>query len=137
MRVGFSAFLCVFVLGCNSASGHEAPTPEEALVARGREVYKEQSCGVCHTLTDVGTGGVFGPPHDSVGTVAARRIKDPAYKGAATTVDGYLRESIQNPTAFRVPGYEHTRFAMPAYTGLSPQDLDALVAMLKTEKGRH
>jgi nitric oxide reductase subunit C len=112
-------------------------TPEATLVARGVEVYKEQGCGVCHALTQAGTGGMFGPPHDGIGERAKSRIHDPAYHGHATTAEEYLRESVLDPTAFRVPGFERTRFAMPAYTGMSDEDLTALVAMLAANRGNH
>jgi len=135
MRFLLVAALCMALAGCKQASGHEASDADAALIARGMEVYKEQSCGVCHTLTAVGTGGVFGPSHNGVGKRAEERIKDPNYHGKATTAQAYIRESILDPGAYRVPGFEHTRFAMPAYTGLSDDDLAALVAMLASNRG--
>lgn len=96
----------------------------------GLEVYRAQYCGTCHQSRVAGTTGTFGPSHDSLRTTAQRRIRDPGYGGAARTVEEYVRESVLQPAAYRVPGFEHTRFQMPAYTQLSEAELDALVRML-------
>jgi hypothetical protein len=77
-----------------------------------------------------GTAGVFGPSHDSLRVNAARRIHDPGYTGHARTPEAYVRESIRDPGAYRAPGFEHTRFMMPAYTQLTDAQVDALVRML-------
>jgi len=107
---------------------------EARLEARGIEVYQEQHCGICHTLTRAGTSGVFGPSHDGVATRAESRIHDPNYRGHATSASEYIRESVREPGAYRVPGYEHTRFTMPIYSELSSEDLEALVFMLSRER---
>lgn len=124
----------VGLTGCKEASGGETASAEARLEARGIAVYREQACGTCHTLTRAGTGGVFGPSHNGVGLRAEERIHDPSYHGKAKTAEAYLRESVLDPPAYRVPGYEHTRFAMPAYAELSDSDLEALVHMLEAER---
>ena len=134
MRLLNISVLCLGLMGCRQASGHEGSEPDALTLARGVEVYKEQGCGICHTLSRAGTGGVFGPPHDGVGDEADLRVQDPTYHGGATTGEEYLKESVLDPTAYRVPGYERTRFAMPAYTGIPEQDLAALVAMLAGDR---
>lgn len=96
----------------------------------GLAVYREQYCGTCHAFAFAGTAGMFGPSHDRMRAVAEERLRDPAYAGAATTVEAYLRESLTDPGIYRVPGYERTRFLMPAYTQLSDAQLDALVRLL-------
>lgn len=126
--------LLLAAAGCKLAAADNLTKAEARLEARGIEVYQEQHCGICHTLTRAGTGGIFGPSHDGVATHAEARIHDAAYRGEATTVAGYIRESVQNPGAYRVPGYEHTRFTMPRYSELSKEDLDALVFMLSHER---
>ena len=119
--------------GCKLAGADNLSEAEARLEERGVEVYHEQHCGTCHTLTRAGTGGAFAPSHDGVATHAEARIHDPNYHGEAVSASDYIHESIQNPGAYKVPGYEHTRFTMPAYTGLSAEDLDALVFMLSRE----
>jgi len=133
MRLLVFTVLCLGLLGCREASGNDG-SRSDALIARGVEVYREQGCGVCHSLAQAGTGGVFGPSHDGVGGRAEARVHDPRYHGKATTGREYLKESILDPAAYRVPGFEITRFAMPAYTGISDEDLDALVAMLAANR---
>jgi mono/diheme cytochrome c family protein len=126
--------LVCLVGGCGRAGADSMSAAEARLEARGIEVYEEQHCGTCHTLKRAGTAGVFGPPHDGVGARAEARIHDPNYRGRAKTAADYIRESIRDPAAYRVPGYEHTRFAMPAFTNISDEDLDALVFMLSRER---
>ncbi|MSP13740.1 MAG: c-type cytochrome [Chloroflexi bacterium] len=111
----------------NNAAGKE-------LVEAGKKVYLAQYCGICHRLSLLETTGAFGPPHDGVGTAAGQRIKDPQYKGRATTAAEYLRESILNPQTYYVNGYAQSAHPMVAYTHLSEQDLNALVYMLLQQK---
>lgn len=105
----------------------EAPT---ASAVRGLELYLELRCGVCHASRAAGTGGFFGPPHEAMAVVAAARVADPGYSGAATDAAGYLRESLVAPGSYLVPGYGGGLHRMPAYSHLPPVDLDALVAFL-------
>ena len=99
-------------------------------LAEGLRLYREQYCGTCHAFAAAGTAGIFGPPHDDMRTIAEQRIRDAKYKGKATTAEEYLRESVLQPGAYRVPGYERTRFLMPAYTNLSETQVDALIRLL-------
>lgn len=123
--------LLVGLPACETAAAADKLSEREAgIVARGVEVYQAQRCGACHSLGRAGTTGIFGPPHDSLVIHAAERIRDPDYQGTATSAEEYIRESIEKPGAYRVPGFERTHFAMPVYTGIPPEDLDALVFML-------
>lgn len=107
-----------------------AETIDTARLELGKEVYRQQACGVCHLLASVETLGTFGPPHDDLATIAAERIHEERYKGTATTAEEYIRESIVNPQAFFVEGYQITRFPMPVFSNLSEQQVDALVYLL-------
>jgi cytochrome c2 len=128
-----TTFVCS-LSGCGRAGAGEMSEAEARMEARGIEVYEEQHCGTCHTLKRAGTAGVFGPDHDGIGTRAEARIHDPNYRGEAKTAADYIRESVRDPGAYRVPGYEHTRFSMPAFTNMSDEDLNALVFMLSRER---
>jgi nitric oxide reductase subunit C len=99
-------------------------------VVRGKQIYDRLGCNACHSIN--GQGGTTGPEHTHVAASAAQRIKDPAYKGAATDAAGYIRESILQPGAYVVPGFPGN--LMPTSFGqqLSAQDLDDLVAYLMT-----
>ena len=129
-RLGGALLLVAVLPGCTEASGESGPPPE---VLRGREVYQEQFCGTCHTLTSAETAGMFGTTHDDMAGTAEDRLSDPSYTGSAETARAYLLESIVEPAAFRAPGFERTRFVMPSYEHLPDEDLDALVEMLIRE----
>ena len=121
--------------GSEPAGGSNGPAPwtmpaVPESIAAGIRVYRANYCGTCHRNTLAGTAGIFGPSHDSLRTHAARWIRDPAYTGQAKTPEAYVRESIRDPGVWRVPGFERTRFLMPAYTQLTDSDVDALVRML-------
>lgn len=108
-----------------------AITPvDEALVARGVEVYRANYCGSCHTLAAAQTRGTFGPAHNNAALAAAEHLALESYSGAATTPAEYIRESIVEPGVFYTPGYETTNHHMPAFTHLSPEDIDAIVYLL-------
>ncbi len=129
--LGATLVLVAVLPGCREASGESGPTPE---VLRGREVYQEQFCGTCHTLTSAQTTGMFGPTHDGVAKIADERLRDPGYAGSAETARAYILESIVEPAAFRAPGFERTRFVMPSYQHLPEEDIDAIVEMLMRER---
>lgn len=102
----------------------------QALAALGLQIYSEQYCGICHQLDAAGTKGIFGPSHNGLGQTAARRIQDSTYHGTAHTPAEYIRESILDPEAYIVPGFEQSRHKMPAFTHLTDAQVEALVQML-------
>ena len=106
--------LALVLLAC----APEAPATEP--VARGRQLYRSLGCGNCHDPNLFGQR--LGPPLDHIGTVAATRR-------AGMGAEEYVRQSILDPGAFVVPGYQDS---MPRDLGrdLSPTDLDGLVAYL-------
>lgn len=108
---------------------------DTTLIDRGVEVYRSQYCGVCHQLTAANTRGTFGPGHDAAALNAGAHITDPAYTGQATTVEGYLRESLLEPDVYFVPGYVTSSHRMPPFGHLPPEDIDALVYMLAHQTG--
>lgn len=109
-------------------------TGAEGNLQAGIDVYLANYCGMCHTLAVAETRGIFGPVHDGIGRVAEERIADPAYTGNATTPAEYIYESLVDPRAFVANDYKLTRHPMPAFTHLSEEDLNALVALLVAQK---
>jgi mono/diheme cytochrome c family protein len=101
-----------------AACAPEPPATEP--VARGRQLYRSMGCGNCHEPNLFGQR--LGPPLDHVGTDAATR-------SPGLSAEEYMRQSILDPGAYLVPGYQDS---MPRDLGrdLSPTDLDALVAYL-------
>lgn len=103
---------------------------DPALAEVGSAVYRQQYCGVCHTLDAAGTRGTFGPTHNGLGAIAAQRILSTEYSGYATNAAEYIRESLVDPQVYIVEGYGATPHRMPPYTHLDSASLDALVAFL-------
>jgi mono/diheme cytochrome c family protein len=116
-------------VAASQPDGGSGAVPDEEH-AEGLRIYREQYCGTCHAFAAAGTAGIFGPPHDDMRAIAQQRIREATYAGRATSVEEYLRESLIEPGAYRVPGYERTRFLMPAYTNLTETQVDALVRFL-------
>lgn len=127
------------VTGCDAIfdafeQSAEATPIDEALMARGVEVYRANYCGSCHALSAANTRGNFGPIHDQAGLHAAEYIALPGYSGEATDPASYIRESILNPHVFYTPGYETTNHHMPAFTHLPEEDIEAMVYMLVNQR---
>ena len=84
----------------------EASDEEAPLFVTGAEPIDEMinklGCPLCHTIPGIeGAVGELGPKlHEK--TNAMNRIKDPRYKGKATNVKEYVRESILDPSAYLV-----------------------------------
>ncbi len=108
--------LVVAGLGLGDFAGHDSPraqAPADTLVARGKEVYRQQRCRVCHSIEGDGNRRW---PLDGVGS----RLDDEA-----------LRKWIVAPQEMQ-PGIRKR-----AYDRLPATDVDALVAYLKTLKRRN
>lgn len=85
----------------------------------GATVFTEQGCEGCHAVAGDGAG-MTGPSLANLGSEADDRTDQPAAE--------YVRESITNPSAHIVEGYEDI---MPPYE-LPDDQLDNLVAYLLT-----
>jgi mono/diheme cytochrome c family protein len=116
------ALMCAAVSLLASACGQ--PVARTDPVARGRSLYGVVGCTTCHEPNSY--GGSTGPRLDHIGSIAATRR-------AGMTAEEYIRESILDPLAYEVPGYEgflSRRFD----EALSVRDLDDLVAYLVSLK---
>ncbi len=84
----------------------EASAEEAPIFVTGAEPIDQMintlGCPLCHTIPGIeGAVGELGPKlHEK--TNAMQRIKDPRYKGKATSTKEYVRESILDPSAFLV-----------------------------------
>lgn len=91
----------------------------------GKRLLVEKGCGACHTIAGVaGMEGKVGPELTHVATNAAGRKP-------GMDAEAYLRESIQEPAAFTVPGFPAG--VMPKLP-MSDQELASIVAYLMTLK---
>lgn len=106
-------------------AGPAAVTPEE-----GRRLAQMYGCIACHSLdgavSRLGPSwkGLFGSPR-------------PYARGALRTTadDAYLRESILDPVAKVVEGYEKGDVGMPSYAGvLSDAQVEAVLLFIKSLK---
>src|SRR3990172_11078220 len=107
-------------------------------VAVGSRIYA-RTCVLCHSGL-----GDRAPKLDAIATVWRERTGDPRYRGAAKTLEAYLRESMVEPSAYVVkgfgkPGTGDTESPMPEATkgaiALSPSEIDAVIAYLQSTAG--
>jgi cytochrome c oxidase subunit 2 len=96
-----------------------------SLEEAGAQLYKSKACVTCHSID--GTDGVA--PSFSGKYSSMERLVD----GSEILVDeNYIRESILNPQAKIVMGYQPV---MPTYQGvLKDRQIDALIAYMKSLK---
>jgi YHS domain-containing protein/mono/diheme cytochrome c family protein len=101
----------------------ERATADATSASHGQVLYRALGCGACHDVPKLGP---------ALGGLAGRTVR---LEGGATVVadDAYLRESILDPAAKQVAGYN---VLMPAYRDhLTPADVDALVTHLHALAG--
>lgn len=128
------------VIPGTAALGEPAPAAaSDDPVARGQALFRRTppGCFACHS-TSHGVN-LVGPSLEDLPTTAAERLEDPEYRGKATDVEGYIRESILDPNAFVVAGPTYAsggRSLMPTGldVSLTPEQVDHLVAYLMTLK---
>lgn len=103
----------------DAAAPDDMPLPQ-----LGQRVYQQQGCQGCHSLD--GTPGV-GPSFQNLYN-SERQFADGS---SAVADDNYLRESILEPGAEIVQGYQNL---MPSsYSSLSEREISALVAFIKEQ----
>jgi cytochrome c1 len=90
--------------------------------AEGASLFQANGCGGCHTFKPAGSNGQQGPDLDNVASDAQK---------AGKPLDAYVTESIENPQAYVVPGYQPI---MPDFSSLSSDQVAALVAYITQGK---
>jgi len=123
----------VVVLGLSACSGPSAPIPSEVgNPERGKEIFETgadvlgEPCKACHSLDgSVRSGTLAGPTIVGISERASERVPE------LTAVE-YLRESILDPSAFLVNGYDDKMEKGYQYL-LSEQDINALIAFMLTQ----
>jgi len=109
------------------AKREEAP----ASVEEGRRLYQLMGCVACHAtkgedIAKIGPtwNGLYG---------REREIVIGRARSTITVDDAYLRESIVDPTAKVVKGFEKGEYAMPSYAGaLTDSQIESLVLFIKS-----
>lgn len=117
----------------------QAAAPSSEPVALGQNLFNATppACFACHSISP--GVNLAGPSLAGIGTKAAAATADPNYKGKAKDAEGYIRESIVEPSAHLVAGPTYSangRSFMPDTFGkdLKPEQIDQLVAYLITLK---
>jgi nitric oxide reductase subunit C len=93
------------------------------------------ACTACHSIAP--GVNLAGPTLAGVAARAAKVIASPDYRGTATDIESYIRESIEHPSTYVVPGAMYSAngqsFMPTTYVqDLTPQQRDQLVAFLAT-----
>ncbi|GHB85377.1 DUF6797 domain-containing protein [Persicitalea jodogahamensis] len=98
---------------------------EVASAEKGKAIFTKTACAGCHS-EGTRTKGMYGPPFQ--GLYGAKR---PLEDGSTVIADdAYLRESILNPTAKIVKGYNPE---MPSFQGiLSDTDIESVILFVKS-----
>ncbi|NLD56250.1 MAG: c-type cytochrome [Burkholderiaceae bacterium] len=116
--------------------GTRPVTSDSDPIALGQALFRTATpaCNACHS-TAPGVN-LAGPTLAGLASRAERWIGSGDYKGKATDVAGYIRESILEPSAHLVPGEmysaEGTSFMPNTYGTMKPEEIDHLVAYLET-----
>jgi nitric oxide reductase subunit C len=125
--------------GIEPPPGARPLTGKEDPIALGQAVFRTATptCVACHSIAP--GVNLAGPSLAGLATRAQETIGSPGYKGKATDVEGYIRESILEPSAHVVPGQMYsangTSFMPTTYgNDLSSEQVDQLVAYLATLK---
>ena len=133
------------VVSSGSMAGSAAPATttgpaSDDPVSMGEALFRtpELACVACHSTTPGVT--LAGPSLAGIGSRAAETVANPQYAGTAQDPEGYVRESITQPSVHLVPGANFATAPvdgislMPADydTRLEDEQLDHLVAYLMT-----
>jgi cytochrome c oxidase subunit 2 len=98
--------------------------------ADGKQVFMANNCGSCHALADAGAAGTVGPKFDDLAAQAAKFGKKRGQSAAQ-----YVRESIEAPNAFVVPGFPKGVMPQDFKKQLSSEQISALVSYLLRVSG--
>jgi nitric oxide reductase subunit C len=119
--------------------GTKSARSDKDPVALGTVVFRTASpaCNACHSLSP--GANMAGPTLAGVATRAQQIVAAPDYKGKAKDVEGYISESITDPSAHIVPGAMYSANGvsfMPNTFGqdLTPDQVAQLAAYLATFK---
>ncbi len=82
--------------------------------AEGEQIFASSGCGGCHTLAAAGTNGDVGPKLDQI----------------SKPDEAYIKQSIENPSASVVKGFNDGIMPSDYADQLSPEEIDALVKYL-------
>lgn len=125
--------------GASAPPGARPVTGDENPMALGERLFRTvaPACNACHSVAP--GVNMVGPSLAGVSARAAQTIASADYKGKAKDPAAYIRESIQEPSVYVVPGAMYSANGvsfMPNTYGkdLTPEQLDQLTAYLSSLK---
>jgi cytochrome c2 len=108
-----------------------ADASTEDFIKAGQDIfYGKGTCALCH---EIGKKGERCPDLAGVGARAETRIHEERYHGKATTGAEYIVESVMDPTAYVVEGYQPSM--PPVGRQLSDLEIVAVVSFLQSQGG--
>jgi len=117
----------VTIVGLRSTAadpGAVPASPAAASTPPGADLFRAKGCVGCHDGPDAADSDVdVGPDLRLVSAVGAQRV-------AGLDARAYVRQSIQEPQAFVVPGFEPDPVGLMPALPLTAAEIDALVAWL-------
>ncbi len=129
LPIGLLAFA---LAGCGKAEVVQ-PLPETVVgpvaqapsgAAAGKALFVSNGCGSCHTYKPAASNGKVGPDLDNLPADAKKANKGP--------LPAYVKQSIEDPGAYVVPGFPNG--VMPPYKGkLTDSQVNDLVKFLTTQ----
>lgn len=148
------SIMALFTTYANSIPQIETLVPEETeiggsmtmdqFVALGKKLmHGKGTCELCHAIEHEDPIKNRAPYLVNVVANAGERLKDPRYKGKATNVEEYIRESTHEPSTYVVagfgkPGTNDTESPMPRINkppvALSEVEIDAIIAYLQSKE---
>jgi cytochrome c551/c552 len=103
-----------------TSNSSDHPPASTVTTARGTLLFATKGCVGCHTHASLPSARMqVGPDITHLADRAATRV-------AGLDAQAYVRQSIREPGAYRVPGYT----AVMPDLGLSDADIDSLIAFL-------
>jgi cytochrome c551/c552 len=115
----------------------------EDFIALGDDIFHNKgTCTLCHKPPPLGRAPDI--EGDDMVAESARRLADPRYKGEAKDAEGYLYESMIDPSRYVVAGWgkkgsNDSESPMPHVDKppiqLSPMEIDAVIAWLEAKDG--
>jgi cytochrome c551/c552 len=93
----------------------------------GAKTFASAGCGACHEFKKAGTDAQVGPSLDDL-TAAAQK--------AGESVPDYVRQSIEDPNAVVVAGYQPGVMPQNFKESLSSEEIDALVTYVGGEEAK-
>jgi mono/diheme cytochrome c family protein len=98
--------------------------------AAGKELFTDSGCDSCHALAAAGADAKTGPALDDLAKEDARKYG----KREGQSAEEYVRTSIEDPDAFRVPGFP-AKMPDDFKERLSSEEMDTLVEYLLSVDG--